>query len=629
MSYQVSALKYRPQRFDEVVGQDHVTETLKRGLQSDRMAHALLFCGPRGVGKTTIARILAKALNCENPTENKEPCNNCVSCEAFNTGASFNILELDAASNNRVEDIRHLVEQVGYPPQRGRYKVFIIDEVHMLSQAAFNAFLKTLEEPPPYAVFILATTEKHKILPTILSRCQIYDFKRIPIPEIIGQLTYICEQDEIQSEKEALNLIAQKADGALRDALSLFDKLNSVTSGQLTYEKVIKSLNVLDRGHFFKFVEWFLNGNTAEILCSTDRILADGFEGHVVLEGLQEHFRELFVCKDQRTRALMQSGERFEKMYEDQAQLCTQSFLLSAMNVLSDALFQYKDASNKRMHMELTLCKLATITHFIEDTPLGGGERKNTNPPQNVRVENDSKKKVRSNMTEGTGPDDSQNRGEEGMVKEDNKEEGAYKVNLKEGGNKESETEKSHGEKGGEADLKIPSESSMANQAERKDSRPDEPILKGKSIPRLQSLGSLKNKIKEKKKNAAREKLELNEENLHKIWNEYIGKINSPSLLVSLKNVSLSVDDWKIRIGTMSEVARQTVKMERDLLELVRRSFVERQVEIDILIDEKLVQEAEENEPKLSTSKEKYDYMVGENPNLGSLIEKLNLKIVD
>lgn len=625
MSYQVSALKYRPQRFDEVVGQNHVTETLKRGLQSNRMAHALLFCGPRGVGKTTIARILAKALNCENPTEDKEPCNSCVSCEAFNSGASFNILELDAASNNKVEDIRHLVEQVGYPPQRGRYKVFIIDEVHMLSQAAFNAFLKTLEEPPPYAVFILATTEKHKILPTILSRCQIYDFKRIAIPEMIGQLTYICEQDGIKSEKEALNLISHKADGALRDALSLFDKLNSVTSGDLSYENVIKSLNVLDRGHFFEFTDWFVTGNTAQILKATDRILADGFEGHVLLEGLLEHLRELFVSRDERTMSLMESGDRFRNRYRQQAKLCSKSFLLSAMNVVSDALFRYKEAANKRMYLELTLCKLATLPHFLEKSDLNYEGKPTAQPTRTPPGEESTKKKraPESEVKSGTKDHNKRDEAREEVVqKEENKGERAE-------GKKETRFEEDAERKTAppattpqvKSDESIP-ESSAGNKVAGNQKRESQ-------LPKLQDFGSLKNRIKEKKKNAAREKLELNEENLKKLWDKYLEGVSSTSIAVSLKKVHLTVIDNIVKIGAVSTVARNTIKMEKELLDTIRNSFKGVLPEIEVVVDEELKDQDASDQPQLSTSKEKFDYMAAENEQLKNLVVQLNLKLID
>lgn len=631
MSYQVSALKYRPQKFDQVVGQSHVTDTLKKGLQSDRMAHALLFCGPRGVGKTTVARILAKALNCENPGEDKEPCNNCLSCQSFNSGSSFNIMELDAASNNRVEHIRNLVEQVGYQPQRGRYKVFIIDEVHMLSASAFNAFLKTLEEPPPYAIFILATTEKHKILPTILSRCQIYDFKRIPILEMIQQMVEICNREQIDFEEEGLNLIAQKADGALRDALSLFDKLNSVTDGHLSYQEVIKSLNLLDKEHFFSFTNWFFTGNIGEVLNSLDEILSDGFEGDLVLEGLREHFRELLVCKIEESRHLMQSGERFVKKYEEQASSCSKSFILSAMNLISEALFQYKEASNKRFHVELTLSKLAVMNHFIS-TPANSVpvDRKSNTPSSPNPLPKKTTSEKKNNIGEEEGIPKNQKAVDETQKSLDN--------------SPEKDEEKPSNE-----DVKIikgksPQESKIGNQdadkvtdvADKESFPPGNEKEKSKAVrqkgnrlPKLQSLSSVKKRVEENKKSAKNSGLELTYENLNELWKKHAKQVSSPSSKVSLKKAKLSIDGNKIRIGTFGEVTLQTIKMEKDLINLLRTSFREKNVDVEVYIDEAMMKANEKEKPKLSSSREKFDRLVEKNSSLEKLVKKMKLKIVD
>ncbi|MFT4972049.1 MAG: DNA polymerase-3 subunit gamma/tau, partial [Saprospiraceae bacterium] len=300
-NFVVSARKYRPAKFEEVVGQEHVGQTLKNALKNDHLAHAFLFCGPRGVGKTTCARILAKMINCQNKSDDFEPCGTCNSCESFEKSSSFNILELDAASNNSVEHIRTLTEQVRFQPQQGQYKIFIIDEVHMLSSQAFNAFLKTLEEPPPHAIFILATTEKHKIIPTILSRCQIFDFKRIQVPNMVSHLQKICKAEGIEAEKDALHIIAQKADGALRDALSIFDRIVSFSGDKITYEDVITNLNILDYDYYFKFTEAMLMQDLSKVMTIFDQILRNGFEGDIFLSGLGEHLRNLLVCKDEVT----------------------------------------------------------------------------------------------------------------------------------------------------------------------------------------------------------------------------------------------------------------------------------------------------------------------------------------
>ncbi|MEO1434964.1 MAG: DNA polymerase III subunit gamma/tau, partial [Bacteroidota bacterium] len=319
MSFVVSARKYRPQRFDEVVGQSHVSKTLKNALQTDHVAHAFLFCGPRGVGKTTCARILAKVLNCESPTKDMEPCNKCSSCLSFNQNASFNIHELDAASNNSVEHIRSLVEQVRFQPQQGKFKIYIIDEVHMLSQSAFNAFLKTLEEPPPYAIFILATTEKHKIIPTILSRCQIFDFRRIQVGDIVQHLETICEQEGITAETDALHIMAQKADGALRDALSIFDRIVSYSDKSISYQDVVENLNILDYDYYFKIIDALLQEDLADVLMQFNSILSKGFEPEIFVNGLSAHLRNLLVCKDKATIQLLEVGENIRKRYEAQA----------------------------------------------------------------------------------------------------------------------------------------------------------------------------------------------------------------------------------------------------------------------------------------------------------------------
>ena len=366
----VSALKYRPVRFDEVVGQRHVSQTLKNALQTDHLAHAFLFCGPRGVGKTTSARILAKVLNCQDRTEDFEPCNVCPSCVAFNNNASLNITELDAASNNSVDHIRSLTEQVRFPPQQGDYKVFIIDEVHMLSQQAFNAFLKTLEEPPPYAIFILATTEKHKIIPTILSRCQIFDFKRIQPADIIEHLQGICVQENISADEDALHIIAQKADGALRDALSIFDRIVSFSGKEITYEAVIENLNVLDYDYFFRAVDYIITEDRAGMLLLFDEVLRRGFDEDLFLNGLAAHVRDLLVCKDPATLSLLEVGERLRERYHAQAAIAPPDLLLTVLDVANDCDLNFKLARNKRLHVEMSLLRMVTIRRAFRSEPI-------------------------------------------------------------------------------------------------------------------------------------------------------------------------------------------------------------------------------------------------------------------
>jgi DNA polymerase-3 subunit gamma/tau len=363
----VSARKYRPSTFNEVVGQSSITNTLKNAIRNNHVAQAFLFTGPRGVGKTTCARIFAKTINCMNLTPELEPCNECESCLSFNSSSSFNVHELDAASNNSVEDIRRLVEQVRIPPQVGKYKVYIIDEVHMLSQAAFNAFLKTLEEPPDYAKFILATTEKHKIIPTILSRCQIYDFNRITLGDIASHLRYVADKEGIEADDEALHIIAKKADGALRDALSIFDQMVSFSGKKITYEAAIENLNVLDEEYFFRLTDYVLRGEITESLLLYDEVISKGFEGHHFINGLAGHFRNLLVVKDPQTVKLLEVAEVTKKRLVDQSAFCSLKFLVKALEITSFADINYKIASDKRLFMELNLIKLCGLNGKISD----------------------------------------------------------------------------------------------------------------------------------------------------------------------------------------------------------------------------------------------------------------------
>ena len=357
-NFVVSARKYRPQNFNTVVGQAHITTTLKNAILNNHLAHAFLFCGPRGVGKTTCARILAKTINCTQITKEGEACNTCESCVSFEKGASMNIHELDAASNNSVDDIRALVEQVRFAPQAGKYKVYIVDEVHMLSASAFNAFLKTLEEPPPYAIFILATTEKHKILPTILSRCQIFDFKRITNNDTVVHLEEIVEKEHIKAEKNALQLIAQKSEGCMRDALSILDKIVSFSNGELTYANTLEHLNILDEAYFFKLLDYLTAQDLTNAMLLYDEINQKGFEGDTVLYGFAGFIRNLLVCKDKASAQLLESIEGWRDQYLSTAQKVNTSYLVSALNILNESEIQFKMARNKRLHVELALIKL-------------------------------------------------------------------------------------------------------------------------------------------------------------------------------------------------------------------------------------------------------------------------------
>ncbi len=362
----VSARKYRPQNFSTVVGQAHITTTLKNAIKNNQLAHAFLFCGPRGVGKTTCARILAKTINCEHQTKDGEACNKCNSCVSFDAGTSLNIHELDAASNNSVDDIRTLVEQVRFAPQAGKYKVYIVDEVHMLSASAFNAFLKTLEEPPPYAIFILATTEKHKILPTILSRCQIFDFKRITNNDTVEHLQEICDKEEIKADKAALHVIAQKSEGCMRDSLSILDKIVSFTNGEVTYQNTLEHLNILDEDYYFKLLAFLEQQDMASALLMFDEINRKGFEGDLVLNGFAEFLRNILVSKDAKVAMLLEVAEDFKQKYLQTAQKTDPAYLVSALNILNEAEINYKQARNKRLHVELTIIKLSYLQQALE-----------------------------------------------------------------------------------------------------------------------------------------------------------------------------------------------------------------------------------------------------------------------
>ena len=402
----VSARKYRPTTFRSVVGQEALTTTLKNAIAGNKLAHAYLFSGPRGVGKTTCARIFAKTINCLNPTSENEACNKCESCVAFNEQRSYNIHELDAASNNGVDDIRALIEQVRIPPQIGKYKVYIIDEVHMLSQSAFNSFLKTLEEPPSHAIFILATTEKHKIIPTILSRCQVYDFNRINVADIVEHLQYVAKQEGVLAEAEALNVIAHKADGGMRDALSIFDQTASYTQGNITYKTVIDNLNVLDYEYYFRLTDAILEGSVVDCLLILNDILNRGFEGQYIVSGVASHFRDLLVCKDSKTAALFEVGASIREQYIDTAKRCSNEFLYKAIDIANECDLNYRISKNRRLMLELAFIKLCQLqenptregkkTNFIKPIEKGSSVSKST-PTEIKRTSKESTSKTIAN----------------------------------------------------------------------------------------------------------------------------------------------------------------------------------------------------------------------------------------
>lgn len=399
-NYIVSARKYRPATFKSVIGQNALTTTLKNAISNNKLAHAYLFCGPRGVGKTTCARIFAKTINCFNLTSDHEACNNCESCVAFNENRSYNIHEMDAASNNSVEDIRDLIDQVRIPPQVGKYKVYIIDEVHMLSTQAFNSFLKTLEEPPKHAIFILATTEKHKIIPTILSRCQVYDFNRIGLNDIVEYLSYVAEQENVTVEQEALNIIAQKADGGMRDALSIFDQSVSYTGGNVTYHAVIDNLNVLDYEYYFKLTDAVLRGNVIDSLLILNEILNKGFEGQHIISGMASHFRNLMVSKDSRSVMLFEVGPSIKKRYIDTAKMCSNEFLYKAIDISNECDLNYRISQNKRLLLELAFIRMCQLVDGVGETKKKKEPIKKIDDSQTARTYTSKQTEVKNTVEE-------------------------------------------------------------------------------------------------------------------------------------------------------------------------------------------------------------------------------------
>ena len=577
----VSARKYRPNRFVDVVGQEHVSQTLKNALQNDHLAHAFLFCGPRGVGKTTCARILAKVLNCTNLTEEKEPCNECESCTSFNKNNSFNIVELDAASNNSVEHIRALNEQVRFQPQQGEYKVFIIDEVHMLSQAAFNAFLKTLEEPPAHAIFILATTEKHKIIPTILSRCQIFDFKRIQIKRIVDHLQNICNQEGIEAEEDALHIIAQKADGALRDALSIFDRIVSYSGDSIKYADVISNLNVLDHDYFFKFVDAMLVEDMPQVLLLFNEVLDKGFEGDIFINGLSEHLRDLLVCKDKESLALLECSDNLRTRYMNQANTASSSFLLSALQLSTSADVEYKQARNKRLLVEVMLMKISNLSSLLEASITGQvlvSEKKNSNPVEVSPVEEVKSIDKANNV-------------------EQKEEETASKTQL-------AETEKP---------------SSPVEDAPK----PKKKNVK-LSIGNLSSLETLDKEVEQVKEKKFRSVEEISLEDVSKYWGIYTEKVESDIIKQSLKGAALSLYNNFLNIKVASNLQRADIEKEKDLMIFIRESLNVKDLQLKIEVEAK----AQDNKPVIKknlTVKERYLQMREVNPKLTALQKRFSL----
>lgn len=603
-NFVVSARKYRPSRFEDVVGQEHVSRTLKNALINDQLAHAFLFCGPRGVGKTTCARILAKVLNCQNVTADHEPCNTCNSCQSFNENASFNITELDAASNNSVEHIRALIEQVRFQPQQGKYKVFIIDEVHMLSQQAFNAFLKTLEEPPPYAIFILATTEKHKIIPTILSRCQIFDFKRIQIPGMVAHLEKICREEEIQAEPDALHIIAQKADGALRDALSIFDRMVAFSGKNITYADVISNLNVLDYDYYFKIVEALLLEDISRVMLVFDDILRKGFDPDIFINGLAEHFRNLLVCKDPETLDLLEAGKNLRDRYAQQAQVTPNMVILTALNIANDCDINYKMARNKRLHVEMALIKMTFIqraTTVQASPPPAATEKKTPELTSKAeKTEPQTEKPVEPTRPEAPEPEETPESaappappkpGEE-VIKEENT-----------------------------------PEEIVAEEPAPPPPKPSRPASTRLAVtPQLKGLDALAAEIKAGEQQET-PKEALTQEALEKYWNQYIeAECDQDSVRTILRAAKLRTqEDHHIVVRVGSVLAENTLRQERVLMDYLRTQFKDNNLTMGIEVDRKMAPKMPKRQRPL-TPKEKFLKMRDQNPALGELQKRFDLR---
>ena len=592
----VSARKYRPVTFESVVGQQHITNTLKNAIRNNQLAQAFLFCGPRGVGKTTCARILAKTINCTDLQPNGEACGICSSCQSFQNGNSFNVHELDAASNNSVDDIRSLIEQVRIPPQGVRYKIYIIDEVHMLSQAAFNAFLKTLEEPPHYAIFILATTEKHKILPTILSRCQIFDFTRIRVEDMASHLATIAQKESISYETDGLHIIAQKADGGLRDALSMFDQIVSFSGGNVTYRAVIDNLNILDYDYYFNITDRLLNEDSAKTLLLFDEILARGFDGAHFISGLSEHFRNLLVSKDQSTIKLLEVSEGIKTKYLQQSQASTVSFLLSAMNIGNQCDVSYRLSKNQRLQVELALLKMCNLQSVfnLATAPMPSA------PPQ---VTGELKKKP---DTEVTAPEKEIKTKGELLLASDEPVEYQTQKNLI--AHKPPAKDEPLADKprvfipnlhSASTSVKIPS---LKDVGKTKEALPeeDDPYLKGDA------------------------KDDYTHEQFGKCWSEYAAKLKAEGkknlLTIFTSSPPKLIAPGSYEIIVENKVQENIFRDERPyLLNFLRSSLRNFNIEVSVRVDEKAVVK------RPYTSSEKFQHMAAKNPALVELKNKFNL----
>jgi DNA polymerase III subunit gamma/tau len=601
----VSARKYRPVTFESVVGQQHITNTLKNAIRNNQLAQAFLFCGPRGVGKTTCARILAKTINCENLQSNGEACGVCQSCTSFQNGNSFNIHELDAASNNSVDDIRSLIDQVRIPPQAGRYKIYIIDEVHMLSQAAFNAFLKTLEEPPHYAIFILATTEKHKILPTILSRCQIFDFNRIRVEDMANHLASIANKESIKFEPDGLHIIAQKADGGLRDALSMFDQIVSFSDGNVTYRTVIDNLNILDYDYYFNIIDSLLREDTAATLLLFDEILSKGFDGSHFISGLSEHFRNLLVSKDAVTLKLLEVSEGIKARYLQQSQASSVSFLLSAMNIANQCDLSYKLSKNQRLQVELALLKMCHLPSAFNMLTAPAGEMTVRQPAEQLKKKPDapavSQPDVAKSINEipvvsdqpvtynkaqpaASPAKDPVTNGSEAIVAE--KPKPSFVPNL----NSPSTS------------IKIPSLKDLGKTSASEIAEEDDPYIKGDA------------------------KEDFTTDDFLKHWSDYAAKLkadrNMSLVTIFTSNAPVMLKPYEFEVVVANKVQENLFRDEKpSLMNFLRVSLKNFDIEVSTRIDE--VKAAK----RPYTTTEKYQHMASKNPQLAELKRRFNLDL--
>ena len=613
-NFVVSARKYRPATFENVIGQQHITNTLKNAIKNNQLAQAFLFCGPRGVGKTTCARILAKTINCLNIKENTEACNTCDSCVSFNKGGSLNIHELDAASNNSVEDIRSLVDQVRYPPQIGKYKIYIIDEVHMLSNSAFNAFLKTLEEPPPYAIFILATTEKHKIIPTILSRCQIFDFNRIMVDDMTTHLANIAVKENIATETEGLHIIAQKADGALRDALSMFDQIASFSGNNITYKAVIDNLNILDYDYYFKVTDALLAENMAATLLLFDEVLSNGFDGNNFVNGLSGHFRDLLVSKDERTIKLLQVTDRIAKSYASQSVSASASFLLTALTISNQCDLNYKQSKNQRLLVELALLKMCHINAVVKISAENGNseekknaKRLNTNAVDGEKIA-ESKPQVIDSKETAEKINNSSNFSEaDKLIAKD-----PNLANSVEGETIENENA-------------IPVENSVKPVAYTS-TRKNAEIPSLKSVFEIKTIAEIVSEDQPAITMLNQASSIFSEKSLKDLWKNYAEKMlaeKKMSLHSALTHSEPQINDVMVKIEVANSIQRDAIDEHRqDLLGFLRKELNNYEISLEIVLSKE-----DESIKMPYTNSDKYAYLATKYPALNEIKKKFDLEI--